>query len=360
MLNFLSPKISSFGLDLSDHSIKIASLKKHGRNFYLSAFGRQEIPKGLIDNGEIKKEEELIGVIKEALRQVKGEKLNTKYCVVSLPETFSFVQVVKMPLMNQEELAEAMKWELEARVPMSKDEIYYDWQIINSDANAPKDHLDVLLGVLPKKTVDPYLAVLKKAGLKPLIFEVEPVATTRALIKNSCCDEPLIIVDLGDKRTSLFIFYGQAIYFTTELPVYNSLLVETLSQKLGIDQDRALQIKMKVGLNMKHPKSKVYQELRVPLLDMAAKIKNYIDFYNEHIMLPFGQGKNIKKVLLCGGGAMMSGLPEFLFQELKIPVEPGNPWINIYDDPTNEIPTFPHKDSLSFTTALGLALRNYD
>jgi len=358
MLNFLSPRISSFGIDLSDLSVKIAHFKKRGNHFYLSSFNRQEVKEGLIENGEIKKEEELIEVIKKTIKNTIGKPIDTKYCVVSLPETFSFVQVIKMPLMEREELAEAMKWELEAHVPMPKEEIYYDYQIINNDDKAPKDHLGVLLGVLPKKTVDPYLAILKKAELKPIAFDIEPVATARALIKNNYSPEPLIIIDFGARRTSLLIFYGQTIYFTTELPVYNTLLVETLSQKLGISREKALKIKLKVGLNIRHPQSRIYQELRLPLLEMTKKITDYIDFYNEHIMIPFGDGRNIKKIILCGGGAMMSGLPEFLADELKLSVELGNPWVNICDDFTSEFSTFPQNESLSFATAIGLAIRN--
>lgn len=360
MFNFLNPNISSFGIDLSDLSIKIVNLKKKGGSFELTSFGRQEINEGLIANGEIKKEEELIKIIKEAIQKVKGEPLETKYCVASLPETVSFVQVIKMPLMDEKELSEAIKWELEAHIPLPKDEIYYDWQIIDAGEKIQKDHLDVLIGVLPKKTVDPYLNVLKKAGLKPLIFEIEPVATTRALIKNGYSDNPVIIIDLGANRTSLFIFYNQTIYFTTTLPIYNSLLVNTLSQKLNIDRAKALQIKLKVGLNIQHPESRIYQELSIPLLDMSEKIKNYIEFYNEHLISLHGNGNNIAKIIFCGGGAMLNGLTEFLSKELKMPVEVGNPWINICENSTDKIPDFNKNESLSFTTAIGLALRNND
>lgn len=358
MLNFFNPKISSFGLDLSDLSIKIANVKKRGPDFCLTSFGRQEIKEGLIENGEIKKEAELIAVIKESVQKVIGEPLETDYCVASLPETFSFIQVIKMPLMDQEELTEAMKWELEAHIPLSKDEIYYDWQILNNNSRSHEDHLDVLLGVLPKKTVDPYLDVLKKAELKPLIFEIEPIATTRALMKNGYSQDPTIIIDLGAKRTSLFIFYGQAIYFTTELPISNFLLVNTLSQKLDITLEKARQIKFKVGLNIKHPNSRVYKELGGLMLETVEKIKNYINFYNDHIMIAYGNNKNIKKLILCGGGALMADLPEFLSNELDLSVEIGNPWINICNSQNNGLAKFPQKESLSFATAFGLAIRN--
>lgn len=359
MLEFLNPKICGFGIDLSDLSIKIVNLKKAGDEFALSSFCRQEIPEGAIDQGEIKKEEVLISVIKEAVRNIKGEPLKTRYCIVSLPETVSFVQMVKMPLMSRQELAEAIKWELEAHIPLSREEIYYDWQIIERAPSVPlvhqADHLDVLIGVLPKKTVEPYLEVLKKAGLKPFIFEIESVATARALIKGGFSAEPIIIVDFGAKRTSLLIFVAQTIFFTTSLPLSNNSLVATLSEKLKVDKDKAREIKFEVGLNLGQPASDVFQALQPAMNELVQKIQSYIDFYQEHAM-SYDSGRQVNKILLCGGGANLADLAEFLSDNLKMPVEIGNPWINIFQEP-KEIPGLPTSEALAYTTALGLALR---
>lgn len=357
MFNFLSPKIQAFGIDLSDLSIKIASLKKKSGKISLVSFGRQEIETGLIEDGEIKKENDLIKLIKKVIQEIKGKRLKTKYCIVSLPETFSFVQVVRLPQMKKEEVAEAIKWELEAHIPMAKNEVYYDWQILPS-LNY-QDHLDILLGVLPKKTVDPYLEVLKKSGLKPLAFEIESIATARSLIKTGFSEDPVLLIDLGAKRTSLLIFACHSLYFTTSLPISNNLLIESLSQKLNISREKAKQIKFKVGMNLKHPQSRVFLEFKAPLLEIIEKIKNYMDFYNGHIMAQT-KNKKITRIVLCGGGAMMKDLPEYLAQELKMPVEIGNPWTNISENPGDETFSLPASESLSYTTALGLALRGLE
>jgi len=70
--------------------------------------------------------------------------------------------------------------------------------------------------------------------------------------------------------------------------------------------------------------------------------------------------KEISKVLLCGGGANLKGLPELLSSELKIPVEIGNPWINILPEFKKEKSKLSLETSLSYTTAFGLALRGVE
>ncbi len=361
MLESFRQKICGFGIDLSDLSIKIAHLKKEGANFHLASFGRQEIPTGFIDNGDIKQEDKLIEVIKKAVQETKGEALETKYCIVSLPETESFVRVVKLPLMQGVEAAEAIKWEIEANIPLSLEEIYYDWQIIPSAAGQTKnDHLDVLIGVLPKKTVDPYLSVLKKSGLKPLAFEIESVAIARALIKGGKSLQPTMVIDLGARRTNLLIFADQTIYFTTSLPISNSSLEEILSSQLGVSPEKAREIKFKTGLDLDHPQGQVYEALKTPLLGLCEKIKSYLDFFHEHIMPSHGLSEKTGEILLCGGGANLIDLPRFLNSQLNLPVKTGNPWVNIFDNEEQASNAgLPPDELLSFTTALGLALRNY-
>ena len=354
MFDFLSPKISAFGIDLSDWSIKIANLEKRDGKIFLVSFGRQEIKEGLIEEGEIKNEEELLKTIETAIQNIKGKKIRTKYCIVSLPETISFVQVLSLPLMEEKEVAEAIKWELEAHIPLPLEEIYFDWRIISCPETPNPKSLKVLVGALPKKTVDPYLSVLSKVGLKPVAFEIESVATVRALIKNNLPGESVMILDLGAKRTSLAIASSRAVYFTTSLPISNYSFAKTLSQELKITFEKAYQLKITEGLGDLDKPSKIFQALKPALLDLVQKIKEYMEFYHEHGVSESESKNQISKIILCGGGANLGGLSQFLADELALEVAVGQPLAGI-EIPKNSLG---FNESLAFTTALGLALEN--
>ena len=71
----------------------------------------------------------------------------------------------------------------------------------------------------------------------------------------------------------------------------------------------------------------------------------------------FKEGKTISKILLCGGGANLKGLPETLSSAVKIPVSVGNPWVNVLPNAIKEVPGLSFKESVSYSTAFGLALR---
>jgi len=69
----------------------------------------------------------------------------------------------------------------------------------------------------------------------------------------------------------------------------------------------------------------------------------------------------IEKIILCGGDSNLIGLTDYLSVSMRHKVEVANVWINITNVEKN-IPKIDFKKSLSFTTALGLALGdfNYD
>ena len=370
-MDFLALKPEAFGLDISDLSLKIIKLKKKRGISSLASFGEAEIKPGIIKGGEIKDEEKLAQIIREAIKKVRGEKLKTRYVVVSLPEEKAFLQVIQMPKVPEEDLRSAVIYEAENYIPTPIEEVYLDYQIV-PPVYDHLDHLDVLIAALPKKTVEPYLSALKLAGLQPKVLEIESLAIARALIKDGITTQPILLIDLGATRTSFIIFSGKSLKFTTSIPVSSTNFSEIISKNLGVTLAEAERLKIKHGLEEKikikieyeetkieRERGKIFEALIPALIDLIQQIKRYLDYYQTHAFhehLP-PNGKGVSKILLCGGGANLKGLTDFLSLQLKIPTELGNPWINILPEPQKEVRELPFEESLKYTTALGLALR---
>jgi len=360
MFEFLSLKPEAFGLDISDLSLKIVKLKKRGRGFDLSSFGEVTIKPGVIKNGKIRKEDELVGAIKKGLMEVKGKRIRGKYVIASLPEERAFLQVIQMPRLSEEDLKSAVIYEAENYIPLPIEEVYLDSQIIQPVVDH-LDHCDVLIAALPKTIVDPYLNSLKEAGLKPLALEIESLALVRSLIKDEMTTSPFLLIDLGATKTSFIVFSGHSLRFTSSIPVSSQKLTEAISHNLKIDLNEAEKLKIEYGLETMGKKEggQVFEALIPPITDLVEQIKKCLDFYQTHTShehLSPGNQK-VKKILLCGGGANLKGLIEFLSRELKIPIEMGNPWVNILKDTAKGNFKLSLETSLRYTTAIGLALR---
>lgn len=352
--------IPSFGLDVSDFSIKIAQLKRKRSGFELKTANRVSLTEGVIQEGVIKNEKKLIEMLKKAIIEVKGEKIRTKYAICSLSEQYAFVKVIKFPKMGINEIKEAIKWEAEANIPFSLDEVYLGWQIIPSLGKS--NHINVLINAVPKKLVDKYLEVLKIAGIEPMIFEIESTAITRSLIKEGNIAKPALIIDLGFNRTGFVILSENGICFTNSTSlVSNKQMLEDIAQKLNIDFKKAQSLKFKIGIGDNDEDKDVFNALIPSLTKLSEKIKECASFYREYGEKDIGYPE-IGEIILCGGGANLNGLTKYLSSRVKIPVSLGNPWINILPEQKGKInlkkiPIIPYEESLAYATVLGLALR---
>lgn len=310
MLEYLTLKPETFGLDISDLSLKIVKLKKKKKLLSLVSFGEKEIKPGVIERGEIKDQDALAETIKDSLNKINGERLKTNYIIASLPEEKAFLRVIQMPIMEEKDLKKAVYFEAENYIPLPLESVYLDSQII-PQFNNKSGRLNVLIVALPKKIIDAYVDVFHKAGLKPTALEVEAQAISRALIEKGKEKCSSLLIDLGTTKTGLTFFSMGSLRFTASLPA-----VSENSEK---------------G-------------------QLVEEIKRHIEYYKNY------ETSSINRVLLCGGRANLSGLPDFLSRELEIKTSVGNPWINIFSDPPKEIPEISFEDSLKYTTALGLAL----
>ncbi len=364
MLEYFSVKREIFGLDISDLSLKIAQIKEKGKALELVSFGETKMKPGIIKNGEIIDDNKLARTIETAVRQVKGEKIKTKYVITSLPEEKAFLQVIQMPKVPEEDLSSAVIYEAENYIPTPLENVYLDSQIVKPIENH-LDHYDVLIAALPKQTVDPYVSSLKLAGLEPFALEIESLAIVRALIKNEITTSPVLLIDFGATRTSFIIFSGHSLRFTSSISVSSNHFTEIIAKSMNISPEKAEDLKIKHGLtgkisNKKKTKEerKIFEALIPVLVDLTQQIRKHLEYYQTHSshehLSP--EKKKVSKIILCGGGSNLKGFPELLSMELKLPVEIGNPWINISPGKT-ESKQLTNEQFLGYSTALGLALR---
>jgi len=346
----------SFGLDISDLSLKIIKLEKTGEGLKLSSFGETKVPPGVIEGGEVKNIENLAEIIKKSLKEVKGKRIKTKYVISSLPEEKSFLDILQIPIMKEEEIEKAVKFEAENHIPLKLDEVYFDFEKIQPISKQEK-YQEILIAATPRDIVDPYFKALEQAGLRPLALEIESLAIVRALIKkDALITGPFLIIDLGETRTSFIIFSGKSLRFTSTIPISSQALTESISKNLKVDAKKAEKLKRDEGLE---GREEIFEAMIPPLTDLAEQIKIYLKYYRSHA--PKNQiltnGKKLERILLCGGGANLKGLIGFLSSTLKVKVELGNPWVNILKETVKEVPELSFEKSLAYTSALGLALR---
>jgi len=133
MTEFISVNPISFGLEINDSSVKIAKLKKRFGSFRLVSFNEIFLKEGVVEKGEIKKEEDLISVLKKLISEVKGERIKTKYVSFSLPEEEVFIKKIKMPNVPDKDLESSVFLEAENHIPLDIGKMYVDFEVIEKN-----------------------------------------------------------------------------------------------------------------------------------------------------------------------------------------------------------------------------------
>jgi type IV pilus assembly protein PilM len=357
-MNFYPPSI---GIDISTSSIKIVSIKKgEDGHFDLIAFGKEYIPENTIVDGEIKDFKSVSKAFENIFSNSENPFPKTKYVVASLPEEEAFLRVFELPPIKQEEFSSALKFEIEANIPLSLDEVYYDYEIVCSQSNVC--NCEVLVNAVPKKIVDSYINFFKQNNFKPLALEIESTATKRAILP--CCDvsvkDTVLILDIGAVKTCFMIVAEGVLRFTSSNNIAGAKFSNALSEHFSLNTKEAEFMKRIVGLDNNQEKGKELLEiLRPSLVMLKDQIMNYIDFFEMHPSrdLFSEEAKKVSRIVITGGGSCLWGIKDWFSRELGMEVVLGNSLLNIQESDSKV--KMSKEDSFMYTTAIGLALRSF-
>lgn len=355
-MSFLNRKILNdsskvFGLDLSDLSVKVVKLEDNGTSEYIASYASVALASGSINDGEIQQKDQVVAAIKKAIEIAGPEKLKTQKVICSLPETKAFLRIVSIPQMNDSELNEAVKWEMEANIPLPLDQVYYDWQVIPETLLLEKNKINLLVVAIAKAVVDQTIEILELAGLYPVGLEIESIAQARSLLLEKNEKETVLIVDIGDRRTSLSVTKGGVPCFTSSIPLCGQSLTDVISKGMNITFAEAEKVKLSYGIGDNYKNDALFKATQPVLENFAQEIERSIDFY----ITGLKYSDSIDKIIVCGGGANTEGIVPYLSKKLGREIQLGNPWINM--NLGKNLPVIDKRKSLQFSTAIGLALK---
>ena len=355
-MSFLNKKIGSsaagiFGLDLSDLSIKLVKFEDNGSEEKISSFGSLQLPAGSVSDGEIKKPDQVAASIKKLLEISGPRKIKTKKVICSLPETKAFLRIVSIPKMNEAEIGEAVKWEMEANIPLPLEQVYYDWQLVTEALTSEKNKINLLVVAVSKTTVDEAIRVIELAGLEVVGLEIESIAQNRSLLGKDDYNKTVLVVDIGDRRTSFSISKEGVPCFTSSVPLSGKFLSDVIAKGMSISFEAAEKLKMEHGIGSASKKDALFKIVEPILENFSQEIEKSISFY----LSGLGYSKDIDKIIICGGGANTKGIVPYLSKKLGREIQLGNPWSNVNFG--KKLPIIEKNQSLQYSTAVGLALK---
>ena len=335
-----------FGLDIGRSFIKVAQVEVKGGKKNLVAASSLRTP-----HGGMQSESPVdLGKVSDSIKSCVSEaKIDTDKCVVSLIESQVVARLIQLPSLTDKELAAAINWEAEQYIPLPIKDVSLQYKVVSRPRDVTTGvKMDVLLIASPKRVIRKYLDVVRNAGFRPEFLETESIALTRALTK---VDDPAtIIVSLGSFSSELVIAYGGNVLFTRSIAAGGVTLTKAIMAEFNLPQTQAEEYKQTYGILEDKLSGKVAAILK-PILDiLISEILKAVEFAHTHV-----ESSQIGRIVICGGGAYLPGLPEFLAERTSLEVSLGDSWADFVKE--GLILKLPGQGSF-YSVATGLALRS--
>jgi len=349
LLHKIRGETSMVGLDIGNHSLKLAKIRHQRSGYFLEAAGIKDLPPGTIEGSDIKNKDALTDAISTLVNQcdpsivevaisMSGHGIISDKCIFKID-----------PNENAEEM---ILWEAGQRSPFDVDDITLDYKILHRKPETGE--VEVLLVAAKNQIMQNYIDLLYEAGLKPVIVDVVSFAVHNCwAVENNQQPESGVValVNIGHNLTNV-TFVKDGIYHSSrDISTACDFYTKTLQRNLGIGSEEALNV-----LRGRNTQS----------LDANA-VKQSFDYASEELStgidLAFSYFKSseksdsIDKIVLSGGGAYIPNIASILQKRHETSVQISNPMSFLKYDPELFGVADPRKFSAIFSVAIGLALR---
>lgn len=340
-------KSKTFGLDIGTTSIKAVWFGGNSKSITLESIVSAPISsKGILSDSSIDQK-----ILADSIKGIlKSASITIPNVNISIPESQVYAKVIEMPELSEQELASALKWEMEQHIPLPLDQVKTSWQILDHVSYDNKKVMNVLIVAAPIAIIDKYNSILSQAALVPQIIETEVLSVHRALFPLFNPNSADIIVHLGASTTSVAITRNGVINMVFSIPLGGIAITRAIAVDFGIDANQAENFKRAYGLSQNVFEGKIGKALEPILQSIIGDIRKAIlSFKEKNNTLEIGQ------IVLSGGSALLPGLHIFFTNILGIQVVVGNCW---QVQNVNGVPAEVLEDGPTYNAVVGLALHD--
>ncbi|MBI4993773.1 type IV pilus assembly protein PilM [Candidatus Wolfebacteria bacterium] len=341
------------GVDIGTTAIKIVEIvpgssekKPELKNYgVLTTYGHLDRPNSAIQANALKiAEKETADLLKKIINEAK---FSAKNAIASISPFSVFITLLEMPVMPEADLKKTMSFQIRQHIPLPLSEVAVEWTKVGERESDEGVKQQILLISIPNEIIRRYQNIFKLAGLNLKFLEVESLSLARALVGND--QAATLIADIGGRSTNIIIIDRGFLKANTTTDFAGASLTSAIANGLGINVRRAEELKKSKGLKAGAGQEEL-STLPLPYLDAIIgeiqRVKNNFERT---------QGAKIEKIILCGGGANLIGISEYVEKQIGIAADSGNAFANLNYPPTVEI--LAKELGSELAVAIGLAIK---
>ena len=324
---FLSAKTPLLAVDIGSNSIKVAQLGGSANKYELLALGVMPLDPEAVVDGVVKDEDHVADALS---RLIKAENINTPYAVASVAGEAVIIKKIQVPQMPPDELEETIKKEAEQYIPFDIDDVRIDYHPLGKaggvtetvDEEEEKD--EILLVAVQNEIIDSRTEVLSRAGLKPVIVDLDTFAIVNALAISKNINElgVVALIDLGASFTHVNIIIDGVSSFTRDIPIGGNMCTQLLMSKFDAEYEEAEDMKKGV-LPADIDKPDVVEVIVEAFESAIDEINKSFEFISTT------SNVQVEHIFLTGGGALLHGVDGLVADRLGVSAEIFDPMQNI-------------------------------
>lgn len=313
------------GLDLGRHAVKAAWVQKRGKRAVIRRTEQLLLPADLRDTRDV------------IAQWVERTGLSGERCAVRLPGQHAIFQPFRIPAEDPRTPEQAAAMEVVKFNEMASESMVHGHSTFTVDETDRR----LLLAMARPSLLDQAIAAAQATGVEIVDVIPGPVAFFSALESLlQPRQAPVMAVNIGHSATEIAVGAMEGLMFARAFSGGGQMFTEALAKAEKLSSVQAENLKLREGSLAKEGGSTAATLRPVAELwvsEVQSCLSVYGNLFSEASARP-------SRVVLCGGGAALDGLPEFVAEHLQIETArvdalPDNPRL---------------KDPARFTTAVGL------
>ena len=303
-------------LEIGAQSVAMALFTPAGRGYTLSRYARRDILLDPVEEGM--RIDYVSNAIKEMVAELKVSGSEVRN-VVSGQQVF--LRFIKLPPIEGD-LAEQVGYEAQQQIPFPIDQIQYSYQELS---DTPEGDKEVLLVAIKKDVLDNLNGQVEGNGLKTKAVDCSITSLYNAYRANHPEEtDPVMILDIGAKTTDI-LFSENGRFFTRSVTAAGAFITNAVSREFKMSYRDAEQFKVAKGVvslgnghtdSMEPDEAALATCIRNAMSRLCSEVQRTITHYRSQY-----HGNPPSKVYICGGGARLPYVVEFLQATLNLPVE---------------------------------------
>lgn len=330
------------GVDIGTASAKVLAGERKGTSFVLTSFALAENRDGSLAGGWNALAGEKLGPARVGLN---GRELNVRY--------------TRVPRLPDWQLRKLMRFETEEIGGQSEAAVASDFNVLPELPEIEGEDV-VLLALARESLLDEHSGAMGAAGATVEAFSPNALGLYNAFLRYGVIEEDTVLLaDIGHENLNVVLVRGGDLVFARNLSGGSRLFDKAIAERFAIDERRAREYKISeatldTGRAFKDPnQEKAARALAAPAGQILSLLQSAVTFAKSQVKI---SSLKLDRVLLCGGGARLAGLTQYLSKGLSVPVELFDPFRVVdtskLDEQSAELL---EANKLEAVTALGLA-----